>query len=123
MAAVLFEEEGHDRLVDAIADCPTVAIGASTLVETDMVMIGAFDTHGRVLVERFLERNEVAVISFDAAHRKIADEAFVRYGKGRHPARLNYGDCMTYATARLADRPLLFVGDDFSKTDLRSAID
>jgi len=62
------------------------------------------------------------VAPFNGRHSELAALAFLRYGKGRHPARLNYGDCMTYATARLADEPLLFVGEDFSKTDLRVAV-
>jgi ribonuclease VapC len=58
------------------------------------------------------------VIPFDDRHWSVAAEAFIRYGKGRHPARLNYGDCMAYATAKVAGAPLLFVGDDFAKTDI-----
>lgn len=97
-----------------------LAIGAPTLLETGIVAIGAFDLHGRSLVSRFLEQRKVVVISFDDRHWNMAAEAFIRYGKGRHPARLNYGDCMTYATAKVAGAPLLFVGDDFAKTDIVS---
>lgn len=58
---------------------------------------------------------------FDEPHATTATEAFIGFGKGRHPARLNYGDCMTYATARRADRPLLYTGDDFAQTDIQPA--
>jgi ribonuclease VapC len=119
--SVLFEEEGRDRVVDAIGAADLLAIGAPTLFETGMVAVGAFDLHGRALVAQFLERWNVLVIPFDQRHWQVAADAFVRYGKGRHPARLNYGDCMTYATARVVDEPLLFTGDDFARTDLAAA--
>ncbi len=119
--AVLFEEEGHGRVVDAIEGADVLAIGAPTLFETGMVAIGVFDLRGRALVSQFLERWNVVVIPFDNRHWRAAADAFIRYGKGRHPAKLNYGDCMTYAAAKIADAPLLFTGDDFAKTDLEAA--
>jgi ribonuclease VapC len=122
VVSVLFEEEGHGRLVEAMAGADVLAIGAPTLLETGMVAAGAFDLHGRTLVSQFLERWSVVVAPFDNRHSLIAIEAFLRYGKGRHPAALNYGDCMTYATARLAEMPLLFVGDDFRQTDITPAL-
>lgn len=104
-----------------IAAEDTVAIGAPTLFETGMVMIGKMGGSGRGLVAQFLENFEVVVIPFGDAHWRAATEAFGRYGKGRHRAALNYGDCMTYATARIAQKPLLFVGDDFAQTDIEAA--
>jgi ribonuclease VapC len=76
---------------------------------------------GRLVLSEFLRENGVESIPFDDRHADVAAVAFARFGKGRHPARLNYGDCMTYATARLAEMPLLFTGRDFSRTDLRAA--
>lgn len=122
IVSVLFEEEDHGRLVQAMDDADVLAIGGPTLFETGMVAIGAFGLHGRTLVSQFLERWTVVVTPFDDRHWQIAIEAFLRYGKGRHPAALNYGDCMTYATASLADMPLLFVGDDFRRTDITPAL-
>lgn len=119
--SVLFEEEGHDRLIDALGSTSFLGIGTPTLFETEMVAIGAFDLHGRALVSQFMERWGVVAAPFGDAHRDIAIDAFLRYGKGRHPAGLNYGDCMTYATARLAELPLLCTGEDFPKTDLSVA--
>jgi ribonuclease VapC len=63
------------------------------------------------------------VLSFGDAHWRIAQSAFVRYGKGRHPAALNFGDCLTYATAYVAGEPLLCVGNDFAQTDLELVLD
>ncbi len=65
-----------------------------------------------------MEEAGVTVIPFTNAHNTAALDAYLRYGKGRHPAALNFGDCMTYATARLAGAPLLCVGEDFAQTDL-----
>ena len=121
VVSMIIEERGHRRLLDATVDAAEVAIGVPTLVETDMVMVGRFGLPGQALVAQFLERNDVIVIAFDEAHRPASAEAFIRYGKGRHPAALNYGDCMTYATARVADHPLLFIGEDFAKTDIAIA--
>lgn len=119
--AVLQREKGYERLANAIATAQVVGIGAPTLVELGLVLVNVYDVQGRALVSRFLEEKEVVVIPFDDQHWSVACEAFVRYGKGRHKARLNYGDCMTYATAKVADLPLLFIGDDFAQTDIAAA--
>lgn len=122
VVSMIIEEPGHERLLDAVADAAEVAIGAPTLVEVEMVMIGRSGSRGQSLVAQFLERNDVEVIAFDDAHRRAAADAFAGYGKGRRPAALNYGDCMTYATARIAGHPLLFTGNDFAQTDLVPAL-
>ncbi len=118
---MLFEEEGHERFFELMNSAEVVAIGAPTLFETGMAAIGRFDLRGRALVSQFVEAWEVVIAPFDDRHWQSAADAFLRYGKGRHPARLNLGDCMTYATARLADLPLLCTGNDFSQTDLAIA--
>ena len=120
--AVLFEEEGHEPVVGALEAAEIIGIGAPTLFETGMVSTRVFDLHGGSLVSQFLERWNVVVVPFGDRHARAALDAFIRYGKGRHSARLNYGDCMTYATARIADEPLLFTGDDFAQTDLTPAL-
>jgi ribonuclease VapC len=123
VVSVLFKERGHERLAEAMAGAGDLGIGAPTLVETGMVMIGCMGLGARGLLARFLEQRRVLVIPFDDRHWNAAAQAFIRYGKGRHPAALNYGDCMTYATARIAGAPLLYAGEDFAKTDLCSALD
>jgi ribonuclease VapC len=72
----------------------------------------------RDLVVRLLDEFSVAEIPFGDGHWKEAVEAYLRFGKGWHKADLNFGDCLTYAVARLAGEPLLFIGDDFAQTDL-----
>lgn len=122
VVATLLREKGYRRLEDAMSAASGIVIGAPTLFETSMVVTAVFDHRATGLLGRFLEEWGVAIAPFDARHWRVAAEAFARYGKGRsHPARLNYGDCMTYATARLAGRPLLFTGEDFGRTDLAVA--
>jgi ribonuclease VapC len=70
---------------------------------------------------RFIEENQVIVTPFTEGHYSLAVSAWLKYGKGRHPAALNFGDCISYATAKAAEMPLLCVGDDFPRTDLTLA--
>jgi ribonuclease VapC len=120
--AVLSREQKSRNLENLMGEADLLSIGAPTLFETGMVAIGRFGPGGRERVDDFLEAWGVAIAPFDVRHWRVAMDAFARYGKGRsHPARLNYGDCMTYATARIAELPLLFTGEDFAKTDLAVA--
>ena len=73
------------------------------------------------LLMRFLQEFDITPVPFGPDHWRESVEAYLRYGKGRHPAGLNLGDCFSYAVARLADQPLLCVGDDFPQTDLALA--
>jgi ribonuclease VapC len=72
----------------------------------------------RDLLARFLSEASITVVPFGESHYGAAVDAWLRYGKDRHPAALNFGDCLSYAVARLAEEPLLFVGDDFAQTDI-----
>lgn len=122
IVSVIEEEDGSIDLAEALAYAPSVAVGAPTLFETAIVLIAREGAAGRSSLVRFLDDNDITAIPFGVRHWAIAAEAFIRFGKGRHPARLNYGDCMTYATARLADDELLCVGNDFAQTDLQLAL-
>jgi ribonuclease VapC len=121
VVAVLLQEPPQKDLATKMENADVVAIGAPTLLETGMVMIGAMGERGRGLTAQFLESFEVEVIPFGEAHWQAAIGVFSRYGKGQHPAGLNYGDCMSYAAARIADEPLLFIGNDFAQTDVEAA--
>jgi ribonuclease VapC len=102
-----------------MASAPSVSAGAPTLTETAIVLTARLGLAGRALLARFMEEVGVSAIAFDEVHWRTAADAFLRFGKGRHPAALNFGDCMTYATARQAGRPLLHTGSDFNQTDLQ----
>lgn len=120
--AVLRQESHSVRVEAAMHESEVLSIGAPTLFEAAMVATGRFGSEGNALVDDFLDGWGVEVVPFGAHHWRIAMDAFARYGKGRrHPARLNYGDCMTYATAHVAGLPLLFTGEDFARTDVAIA--
>jgi ribonuclease VapC len=121
VVAVVFGEPGNEELEEKMRDAEVLAIGAPTLVETGMVLIGRYGNTAHSTIARLREKLGIVVIPFGDTHWGVAAEAFSRFGKGRHPAALNYGDCMTYATARLAGRPLLFIGNDFAQTDIEAA--
>jgi len=120
--SVIRQEQNHERLIEVLEGASRIGIGTPTLTESSIVLVRRYGVAGRSILSRFLEENRIVTIPFDDRHWTVAAEAFIRYGKGRHPAALNYGDCMTYATARLSGAPLLFVGEDFAKTDLTAAL-
>jgi ribonuclease VapC len=121
VVSVLLREPGHEDLETKMREAGMLAIGAPTLVETRTVMGRRHGAPGLKEVDCFFAGLATEVIPFDGEHAFVAGGAAIRFGKGRHPARLNYGDCMTYATARLADEPLLFIGNDFAQTDIQVA--
>ncbi len=84
-----------------------------------MVLSSRVGRDPRPLLNGFLREMGVEVIPFTSEHYEVAVDAFERYGKGRHPAALDFGDCLTYAVAKLSGLPLLYAGDGFAKTDLR----
>ncbi len=120
LLAIIFREPGFEALLDRLLATDAAAAGAPTLTETGIVLEARLgkDSHG--LLERILDEFGVQEIPFGEVHWRVAVEAFRRYGRGRHPASLNFGDCLTYATARLAGEALLCLGDDFSRTDLET---
>ena len=121
LIAILFAEPGYLELVDRILEADDARVGAPTLVEASLVMSGRRRAPSTREVEGFVAELGVTVVPFGEAEWRLAVDAFVRYGRGRHPAALNFGDCLAYATARSLGDTLLFVGDDFSKTDVASA--
>ena len=119
--ALLFQEPGHEALLHKLATVREAGIGAPTLVECGIVLSARLGRDARGLLARFLEEGSIVVVPFTEAHFGTALGAWLKYGKGRHPAGLNLGDCLSYATAKLAGMPLLCMGEDFSQTDLRIA--
>lgn len=119
--AIRFREPERDELLRKIGAAPIVGVGTPTLAESAIVLAARLGEAGPRQLARIVERAGLVVIPFEPAHWQLAAEAWLRFGKGRHPAALNFGDCLAYATARLAGQPLLCKGDDFSKTDLALA--
>lgn len=119
--AILFKEPDARRLGEAILEAGFVGTGTPTLAETGIVLAHRHP-EGRTMLERFLDESDVEEIPFGEVHWRVAMEAHERYGRGHHPAALNLGDCFAYATARVADEPLLFTGTDFTRTDVAPAV-
>lgn len=121
IVAIVFQENGYLELVRKIVESSSVGMGAASLVEAGIVLTHRLEEDARPMLSRLVQELEIEVVPLGEPHWKEAVEAYVRFGKGRHRAALNFGDCLTYATATLANRPLLFVGNDFSRTDIPGA--
>lgn len=121
LIAILFAEPGYLDLVDRILEADHVRVGAPTLVETGLVFAGRRGARSAESVEGLIAELGTSVAPFGETEWRLAVEAFRRFGGGRHAAALNYGDCLAYATAQAARDTLLFVGEDFSKTDVAPA--
>jgi ribonuclease VapC len=121
IVAILLKEEGHGDLQTRLAAAPSLGVGTPTLLETSIVLSARLERDARGILARFIQETGAVVIPFSEAHYSAAHQAWLEFGKGRHPAALNFGDCASYATARLADEALLCSGDDFPETDLRLA--
>jgi ribonuclease VapC len=118
VVAIFLKEPGFEALVDKLAAAASIGIGAPTATETAIVVGARLTMDGRTLVSQFLHEQDVVIVTFGEDHWRTAAEAYARFGRGRHKASLNFGDCLTYAVAKLAGEPLLAVGRDFSHTDL-----
>jgi ribonuclease VapC len=121
IVAVLFAEPDYLTLIDKMLDADRLRVGAPTLVETSIVVAARRRGPGRGEVEGLVKELGITVIPFGELEWRVAVDAFERYGRGRHEAALNFGDCLAYASAVVARDSLLFVGDDFSRTDVTAA--
>ncbi|WP_027055245.1 type II toxin-antitoxin system VapC family toxin [Mesorhizobium erdmanii] len=122
LVAILRLEPGYERFVLALTQAKRKLLPAPTFLETTMVLAGGWQDEILARLDDFLRTASIETIAFTADHAAVARQAFLRYGKGRHPAALNFGDCIAYATARLESMPLLFKGDDFRLTDIEAAV-
>jgi len=118
IVAIVHREPGYTDLAEKLAETSARAIATPTLLEAGIVIEFRLGIDAEAILDRFLSDFEVTRIPFGEHHWREALSAYRRFGRSRHPAALNFGDCISYATAKLAGEPLLFVGDDFSKTDL-----
>jgi ribonuclease VapC len=122
LIAIAHREE-RSRVYRAILQSSTCIVGATTLVETHMVLGGRKAVDPIAFIAALHTELRFQVIPFDLTHFHTARDAFDLYGKGRgHPAQLNFGDCLSYAVAKVAGVPLLYAGADFALTDIASAL-
>ena len=121
IVAIVFKEPGYEELLSRLESAQIAAAGAPTLAETGIVLSARLGGLADGLLERLIDELDIQEIPFGELHWRESVEAYRRFGKGQHPASLNFGDCMSYAVASLTGDPLLFVEDDFSKTDVEVA--
>lgn len=120
IAMVRLEPEGED-FAKRIQDAPLAAMSAATYVELSIVMTRMGIADAADEIDGIIDRMGIAVIPVTREQARLAADAFQRYGKGRHPAGLNFGDCFPYALARECGEKLLFKGGDFPLTDIKPA--
>ncbi len=118
LIAILFEEADASVYLYAIANDPVRLVSASTLLETSVVLIRRRSGDPIGALEVLMTRFGIEVVPFNGAQVVIARDAFRRFGKGRHLAGLNFGDCFSYALSKQTGEPLLFKGNDFGLTDV-----
>lgn len=122
LIAILDREPDAALYAEAIAEADAPLISAATLLELHIVMLNRRGAAAAQIVDQLVKDAGFQIENFTAQHLELAREAYARYGKGRNTAGLNYGDCFSYALAKATGLPLLFKGEDFSKTDLPAAL-
>jgi ribonuclease VapC len=121
VVAILLGESEAEVFASAIADDPKRLIGAFTALEAGIVIESKKGESGGRELDLFLHQARIEIVPVTAEQFEIARSAWRKYGKGRHPAGLNIGDCCSYALSKCAGEPLLFKGNDFSQTDVKAA--
>jgi ribonuclease VapC len=122
LIAIMRPEAEQVEFARALREAAEPNISAATVAETLIVLAGRNGDDNAPEVLDFLDGVGARIVPVDRRQVSLVNEAFLAYGKGRHKARLNYGDCFSYALAKSLDLPLLFKGDDFRHTDIRPAL-
>jgi ribonuclease VapC len=121
IVAILFDEPEREEFNHKIAAATHRLLSAPTLVECSLILESRKQALGRAELELFVYTAELSIVPFDQTQAELAVMAWRTYGKGRHPASLNLGDCFAYALAKARFLPLLFKGNDFLRTDISVA--
>jgi ribonuclease VapC len=121
LIALLGMEAEAARVAAALESDATRLISAATVLETALVIESRYGPQGGRELDLLIAKASLSIQPVTAEQAEVAREAWRRYGKGRHPAGLNFGDCFSYALARTSGEPLLFKGDDFIHTDITAA--
>jgi ribonuclease VapC len=120
--AIVCMEEDAALFAEAIEAASVRLISAATILELALVMQARFGEAGGDELDRFLVRSRAQIVAFDSEQADLAREAARHYARGRHPVRLNFGDCFSYALSKSSGEPLLFKGRDFALTDVTPAL-
>ena len=118
LIALIQNEPAAERVAAVLAGARRPVIGAATLTETLIALTARRGPVARTVFDRIGSEINLGIIEYTADHALAAQRAYLRFGRSRHPAGLNLGDCMSYAVAQLAHEPLLAIGDGFPQTDL-----
>jgi len=121
LVSILLMEAGYEALVEKLDRAEVLFVGAPTVLESAIVLSSRLRRDARPMVAGLFFRMNAEIIDFNQQHYEAALTSYLRFGKGRHPASLNFGDCMSYAMASVSGLPLLYAGTDFSRTDVQSA--
>ena len=122
IVAILTREPGSKRLVRAIDEAVSLQISAASVLEVGTVVESRYGPAAKKGFDHWLETTPIEIVVVTRDQVEAALEGFRRFGKGRHPAALNFGDCFSYGLAKTLGEPLLFCGNDFGKTDIRAAL-
>ena len=122
LAAILFGGPECRQFIKAIESAGERRMSVANWVEVSIVVVARFGAEGDLSLQRFIERAGIEIEPIDLEQGRLAREAWQQFGKGRHPAGLNFGDCFAYALSRQRGQRLLYKGDDFSKTDIRAVM-
>jgi ribonuclease VapC len=120
--AILFDEPDAEVLERQIVDDPVRLVSAGSVIEATIIIESRLGDAGGREFDLWLQRASIEIVPVDVEQTEMARRAWRRFGKGRHPAGLNYGDCFSYALAATRDEPLLFKGNDFARTDVKRCI-
>ena len=118
IVAILFGEDDAERFTAAIEADPERLMSAASVLEASVVVESEFGEEGGRELDLLLLKAGIETVAFSEEQLRVARHAFRAYGKGRHPAGLNFGDCFSYAMSKTTGEPLLFKGDDFAMTDV-----
>ena len=121
--AILFREPGFEAFEKAVADAPSCRISAASFVEVSIVLESRAGDAAMRQLDALIRQARIIVEPVTEEQALIARQGFSDYGKGRHPAGLNFGDCFAYALAKSTGELLLYKGEGFSQTDIQSALD
>ena len=122
IVAILNLEPEAETFTEALQSDPVRLLSAGTALELSLIVKARKEDPGVRELDFFIYKAEIELVSFDQKQLALARYAFSEYGKGRHPASLNFGDCFAYALSKASGQPLLFKGADFSQTDIVAAI-
>ena len=121
MVAILYKEPEATAFAQIIYNAETSRISVASYVELSMVIESQLGPDGMRQTETFIRRGGIIIEPVTVEHGELARQAFLDFGKGRHKAGLNFGDCFSYALAKATGEPLLFKGNDFAQTDIKPA--